>query len=332
MALYLGKIGRQILNYTVAHLRLNRAVNAFGKVAHKATFGRYTPGLTRESFLLLQKTLPGDKIEVKKDGFYGTGEKIAGNVSISKRIKENGLPLGFLRTNEDTPESIAEYCRLNFRSYTYFKLFKLTTAAMALFSLPDIIFRFVVNATIPAWSTKLTCEGFNRALNKMIRWQSFSTERGTPSLDECWDILPNSINRNGIEYVANFHYDNIGERTQDFLTNHHHYDVSLSSLNSIVLLFGLPMMLLLFSFFAYKVNTNKYLRNLVITTGALFAANGFVNRGEILWNGYATNYLNPAGNPFNLADCYAVIGILGLNMISALIIYKGIKKQGALLS
>ena len=98
MALYLGNIGRRILNFTVTHPRLNRVVDAFGEVAHEATFGGYTPGFTRETFLLYQKTSAGDKINVKADGFYREGEKIAGNNYICARIILSGVPDKFQRT------------------------------------------------------------------------------------------------------------------------------------------------------------------------------------------------------------------------------------------
>jgi len=84
MSLYLGKIGRRILNYTATHPRLNRALDAFGKVAHKAALGLYTPGLTREIHKLFQECNHGDKIQVLPDGFYRGDHKIAGNTYISE--------------------------------------------------------------------------------------------------------------------------------------------------------------------------------------------------------------------------------------------------------
>jgi hypothetical protein len=111
MSLFLGKIGRSIVNFTVTRPRLNRAIDGFGAGARMVTFGRYTPGLTRESHILFQRTLPGDKIEVKNDGFYHAGEKIAGNELISSRIRLFGAPVEFQISSADSPELLAAYCR-----------------------------------------------------------------------------------------------------------------------------------------------------------------------------------------------------------------------------
>lgn len=116
MSIYLGNIGRKIVNFSLKRPRLQRAVDAFGSIAHKATLGRYTPGLTREAFRLFQKTLPGDRIEVRAEGFYRNGERVAGNEYISGRIIKNGVTAKFQRTEEDSPENISKYCRSNFRS------------------------------------------------------------------------------------------------------------------------------------------------------------------------------------------------------------------------
>lgn len=47
MSLYLGKLGRDIVRYTVNHPRLDRAVDRFSNVAHKLLGDRYAPDLTR---------------------------------------------------------------------------------------------------------------------------------------------------------------------------------------------------------------------------------------------------------------------------------------------
>jgi len=110
MSLYLGKIGRRILNYTVTHPRLNSAVDVFGKIAHKATFGRYTPGLTRETFSLFQKSGIGDSIDIRGDGFYKDGEKIAGNIYVSEAFRKRGIRVvNFEKFN--SPEKLANSAR-----------------------------------------------------------------------------------------------------------------------------------------------------------------------------------------------------------------------------
>jgi hypothetical protein len=116
MALYAGQLRRRLINYTATSPRLERAVDRFGKAAHLATLGLYTPGLTRESYRLFQRTVPGERIEVKTDGFYRGEVKIAGNRYISRRIAEFGARAGFTRATDDTPELMAKYCRLNFLS------------------------------------------------------------------------------------------------------------------------------------------------------------------------------------------------------------------------
>ncbi len=113
MSLYLGKLGRGILKQTVANPRLkclNRAANAFGKIARKITFGRYTPGLTREAFLLYQKTTPGDNIYIRNDRFIRNGEIIAENPYVSLAFKNRGINKIEI-TEECTPEYLANLTR-----------------------------------------------------------------------------------------------------------------------------------------------------------------------------------------------------------------------------
>ena len=162
MAIYLGNLGRKTVNYAITHPWLNRTVDAFGKVAHIITFGNYTPGLTREALLLYQRTSHGDKITVKKDGFYRDGEKIAGNEYISNRISRYGATK-FQRTKEDSPESITDYCRLNFRSESPFQTIKQTALYTLLFAAPDIFFKVFVNLTITA------ADAFP-SVNKIVGW------------------------------------------------------------------------------------------------------------------------------------------------------------------
>lgn len=119
MSLYLGKAGRRILNFTVTHPRLDRAVNTFGKAARKITFGRYMPELTRTAFLVYQRTAPGDEISLQKDGFYRNGEKIAGNAQLSKRAKKAGFPPVRQRSEKDTPEFLAQVLRLKRHASVY---------------------------------------------------------------------------------------------------------------------------------------------------------------------------------------------------------------------
>lgn len=116
MSLYLGRVGRKILNYTTSSQRLNHAVDVFGKIAHRVTFGQYTPGLTRESFLLFNRIRPGDIVDVKNDGFYSGGEKIAGNTYVSQRIKNSEIPTSFQCVGGETPEDFAAYCRLSYKT------------------------------------------------------------------------------------------------------------------------------------------------------------------------------------------------------------------------
>lgn len=149
MSLYLGKIGRKILNYTVTHPRINSVVDVFGKMANGVTFGIYTPGLTREAFLLYQRTLPGDKISVEDDGFYRKGIKIAGNNHISTRVQLYGGPDNLQRTIDMGPEAIAKFARSFGTAKSYLKPFKLAVIATALFSCPDILLRIAAKATMP---------------------------------------------------------------------------------------------------------------------------------------------------------------------------------------
>ena len=141
MSLYLGKIGRRILNYTVTHPRLNRAVDVFGNAAHKVTFGRYTPGLSRESFLLYQRTSSGDKIKVKEDGFYRDEEKIAGNKYVSLAFLNAGIKQVDLNDN-DSPEAVANLPRYRIFSAMH-DLASLSFPGIFLYSSVDALDTFI---------------------------------------------------------------------------------------------------------------------------------------------------------------------------------------------
>ena len=88
-------IQSRLIDLTIRRPFMGKGLDLFGKMARQATFGHYTPGLTREAYRLLQHTQPGDKIIIGKEGFYCRGEKVAGNQFISSRITKNQLPLGF---------------------------------------------------------------------------------------------------------------------------------------------------------------------------------------------------------------------------------------------
>lgn len=116
MSLYLGKLGRRILKQTVENPRLkwlNRALDAFGKVAHKATFGRYTPGLTRVAFLLHQNTSPGNLIWIADSHFIRNNAKvIAENPYVASFFRNNGVKTIEV-TKDHTPENLANLMRKN---------------------------------------------------------------------------------------------------------------------------------------------------------------------------------------------------------------------------
>ncbi|MFC1496691.1 hypothetical protein ACFL52_04675 [Candidatus Margulisiibacteriota bacterium] len=70
MALFMGKVGRRILKYTLASPRINRAVDLFSNTVHKIIGDRYVPGLTRDMYELYQKTEDGQELLYKRDGIY----------------------------------------------------------------------------------------------------------------------------------------------------------------------------------------------------------------------------------------------------------------------
>lgn len=72
----------------------------------------------REAYRLLKRTCPGDKVTIRRDGFYCGDAKISGNSSLSRQITNNGLPLKFERTVSDNPLLMARYLRSSYRSAT----------------------------------------------------------------------------------------------------------------------------------------------------------------------------------------------------------------------
>ena len=173
MSLFLGEVGRRIVNYSIATPRINRAVDIFGKSMHIISSGAYTPGLTRESFLLHQRTSVGDSIQVREDGFYRGETKIAGNEFISRRIINSDKPVNFVRTEADTPEKISKYCRTDHINSLYLgKLFKYTLG----FSAIDALSRLYVNHFYPALDSRSTCSGILRYSAERINWQVASRD------------------------------------------------------------------------------------------------------------------------------------------------------------
>jgi hypothetical protein len=326
------KIRSSIVNYTIAHPRLNRAIDSFGKVACKATLGGYTPGLTRETFLLYQRTSPGDKIDVKADGFYRGNEKIAGNGAISKRVRDNGLPTSFLRASEDTPEIMAKYCRTNFRPLSYLGAFRRAMIVTTLFSLPDIALRIAVNLTIPASREILSCAGFASSLNNVIEWEtpaqtsSFSiigrenpAQLSPSAVEQCWNSAPKGLD---IERVFEVHNNHQIYVPGGFLANAQHYVSARIDIRNLAC--G-GLMLLMAGLVSRSAKLSK-LERLLFPAGA---AGALVAGFESLINGYNTDYFMIKGLVINMADIYIDSAALGAGLLMISTLIKNIKNRGA---
>ncbi len=318
--MYLGKLGKRIIKHTVTNPQLkwlNRAVDAFGKFAHKATLGRYTPGLTREAFLLHQRTSAGDKISVEKDGFYRDGEKKAGNEYISKRIFCNELPAKFVRTEDDTPETIAKYCRLSFKPNLYLKTLKYSALYTLFFALSDIIFRVGVNLGISPSDSKYHCSGRLLSSDRELNWFHVPSDTvydriigpliGTRS--PMCHPLPNGLSKKDfISITGEAQHKFNGDAYFLEIVNHHHL---VNSAYAAFFFVGLSFIIYTYLNILSKLLSRVPKANLVF--GCLIATGSLVQGSEIIFNGYGTDYLRLGNFVINLADAYLLIGGLGMS-------------------
>ncbi|MEE8638042.1 MAG: hypothetical protein V3T21_03255 [Candidatus Margulisiibacteriota bacterium] len=308
MAAYLrakGKILNSINARTQKHWA-NRVLNGFGKAAHRVSFGRYTPGLTRQAYALFKNTSAGDKIDVKEDGFYRGGEKIAGNVYISRKIKKKGLPAKFQRAHEDTPETIAKYCRINYP--TSFSRDLRSVSLYTLFlSIPDLFLRVYVSLTIPPITTKILCSGELKESGKIINWEHIPHNwlinllPGRSSEPVCGPF-PNGFSEVDFSSISweNPLLDFMSrlDKSPDLfnIVNIDHYAFHPFLIFFVPFFLGATLM-------AGKVF--QIPKRTILAMVSLFAAGGLVQSLEVAATGSGTNYLDIGGDvAINLADLY----------------------------
>jgi hypothetical protein len=109
MSLYLGAFGRKILKEIVARPKL-REVGRIGRVLQKVSFGCYTPGLTRETFVLFQNAKNGERVFIGEDGLYQNKLKIAGSRVVSARFTKHLKQDNFIFNNY-SPELLVQQVR-----------------------------------------------------------------------------------------------------------------------------------------------------------------------------------------------------------------------------
>jgi len=110
MSLYLGRLGRKIVNFSITNKTAGKILDGFGRGINRLS-SKYVAGLTRESFMLSQRAKAGDNVDVKADGF-SVGEQ---QVLPSARLAHSLLNSGISTFNVDNtflePENLARAFR-----------------------------------------------------------------------------------------------------------------------------------------------------------------------------------------------------------------------------
>ena len=107
MSLYLGRVGRGILKIVIKRPRVdnvvNRISNGLGKILGEKN---YTPGLTRDLFLLSQGVDASQSLTMGADGVYQNGKRIARN-PLGEYFSANSV----VKLNNHTPEDLVKLFR-----------------------------------------------------------------------------------------------------------------------------------------------------------------------------------------------------------------------------
>lgn len=111
MSLYLGRLGRKIVDFSITNKTAGKILNGIGRgINHLSS--NYVVSLTRESFMLSQRVKAGDNIDIKSDGFY-VGER---QVLPSAQLAQNLLNSGTSKFSIDNMFSEPENLALAFRT------------------------------------------------------------------------------------------------------------------------------------------------------------------------------------------------------------------------
>ena len=113
MSLYLGKLGRKLVKYSIENEKLGKTASAVGDVISRLTSGRYKTGLTRLAYTISENVKPGDKLTFK-EGMVMKG----GNVIAQDDILRTGKDIGEITVCNmySSPEGMASFLR-----HVYFK-------------------------------------------------------------------------------------------------------------------------------------------------------------------------------------------------------------------
>lgn len=108
MSLYLGKIGRKIVQHSATSPTMRKAVNVAGNVMSVLSCGNYKVGLTRAAFQLSQIFKPKDIIEFQSGKIIKDGMTIFKDERLLKGVNIDRVEI---TENMSTPEGMAAYLR-----------------------------------------------------------------------------------------------------------------------------------------------------------------------------------------------------------------------------
>ncbi|MCX5750729.1 MAG: hypothetical protein NT099_03545 [Candidatus Saganbacteria bacterium] len=89
----LGSVRNKVLDFVVERPYL-REVGVCGRTLQKLSFGRFTPGLSREVYAIVKAAKASNrpiKVIVRPDGFYQAGAKLGGNIEIAEKFRDQEI-------------------------------------------------------------------------------------------------------------------------------------------------------------------------------------------------------------------------------------------------
>jgi hypothetical protein len=172
-----------------------------------------------------------------------------------------------------------------------------------LFSLPDILVRIAINATIPAKDNTLTCYALSKN-GDLLEWGGLY-HKPTNLTEYCAQHIPSAYN-SIIKKVLGGYYKNLDPNPNSLVVNMHNKTSNSFALGISAL--GIGLILIVGAAYALSKIEDKMLGKSLFMLAIMDASCAFLNGGEIFLHGYVTDYLSIFGSFCNLADLYALMG------------------------